>query len=141
MTDDPALRETMARRSGHIPDGATDDQVAAALARVEQARNWAVRTDNEYNYRLAEALPEVDFDAATEAALADLAEFIETESPDDETLQGEIYETARRHDVDVGDFFTAGYRLFLDEAQGPRLGPFLAALDTAFVLDRLRLEG
>jgi lysyl-tRNA synthetase class 1 len=141
MTDDPALRETMARRSGHIPDGATDEQVAAALARVEQARNWAVRTDNEYNYRLAEALPEVDFDAATEAALADLAEFIETESPDDETLQGEIYETARRHDVDVGDFFTAGYRLFLDEAQGPRLGPFLAALDTAFVLDRLRLEG
>ena len=45
---------------------------------------------------------------------------VERESPDDETLQGEIYETARRHDVDVGAFFTAGYRLFLDAEEGPR---------------------
>jgi len=141
MTDDPALRETMARRSGHIPEGADEDAVEAALARVEKARAWAVRTDNEYNYRLAESLPDVDLDDATRAALADLADFIETEAPDEETLQGEIYETARRHDVDVGDFFTAGYRLFLDEAQGPRLGPLLAALETTFVCDRLRLDG
>ena len=141
MTDDPALRETMARRSGHIPENADGDAVEAALARVEKARAWAVRTDNEYNYRLAESLPDVDLDDATRAALADLADFIEAESPDEETLQGEIYETARRHDVDVGDFFTAGYRLFLDEEQGPRLGPLLAALETTFVLDRLRLDG
>ena len=141
MTDDPALRETMARRSGHIPENADGEAVEAALARVEKARAWAVRTDNEYNYRLAESLPDVDLDDATRAALADLADFIEAESPDEETLQGEIYETARRHDVDVGDFFTAGYRLFLDEEQGPRLGPLLAALETTFVLDRLRLDG
>jgi lysyl-tRNA synthetase class 1 len=141
MTDDDDLRETMARRSGHIPADATDEQVGAALARVEQARNWAVRTDNEYNYRLAEELPDVDFDENTERALRALADFIEGKSPDDETLQAEIYETARRHDVEVGEFFTAGYRLFLDEEQGPRLGPFLAALDTAFVLERLRLKG
>ena len=141
MTDDPALRETMARRSGHIPADADEKQVEDALARVEQARNWAVRTDNAYNYRLAESLPDVEFDDATTNALADLADFIEAESPDEETLQGEIYEIAREHGVDVGDFFAAGYRLFLDESEGPRLGPFLAALDTTFVLDRLRLEG
>ena len=141
MTDDPALRETMARRSGHIPADADEKQVEDALARVEQARNWAVRTDNAYNYRLAESLPDVEFDDATTSALADLADFIEAESPDEETLQGEIYEIAREHGVDVGDFFAAGYRLFLDESEGPRLGPFLAALDTTFVLDRLRLEG
>jgi lysyl-tRNA synthetase class 1 len=141
MTDDPALRETMARRSGHIPDDAPDWAVADALERVELARTWAVRTDNEYNYRLAEDLPDVAFDDATAAALADLAEFIEAESPDEEALQGEIYEAAKRNDVDVGDFFEAGYRLFLDEAQGPRLGPFLAALETEFVIRRLRREG
>jgi lysyl-tRNA synthetase class 1 len=141
MTDDAELRETMARRSGHIPDDAPAWAVADALDRVPLARNWAVRTDNEYNYRLAEDLPDVDFDADTEAALAALAEFIEAETPDDETLQGEIYETARAHDVEVGDLFAAGYRLFLDEDQGPRLGPFLAALDRRFVVRRLRLEG
>ncbi|WP_435195868.1 lysine--tRNA ligase [Natronomonas sp. EA1] len=140
MTDDPALRETMAKRSGHIPADADEATVAAALERVEKARAWAVHTDNEYNYRLAEELPDVEFDANTEAALDALAEFIESQSPDDETLQGELYETAREHDVEVGDFFTAGYRLFLEEEQGPRLGPFLAALDEQFVLRRLRRE-
>jgi lysyl-tRNA synthetase class 1 len=141
MTDDTDLRETMARRSGHIPDDAPEWAVTDALDRVPLARNWAVRTDNEYNYRLAEALPAADFDADTEAALADLADLVESEAPDGEALQEAVYETARDHDVDVGDFFTVGYRLFLDEDQGPRLGPFLAALDRQFVVRRLRLDG
>jgi len=140
MTDDDELRATMARRSGHLPEDASDEQVERALGRVEKARAWAVRTDNEYNYRLAEELPEVAFDDATTNALADLAEYVETERPDGETLHEEIFETARDHGVEVGDFFTAGYRLFLDEQQGPRLGPFLAALDRTFVTERLRLR-
>ncbi|CAI49226.1 lysine--tRNA ligase [Natronomonas pharaonis DSM 2160] len=141
MTDDRDLRLQMAQRSGHIPDDATDDQIERALERVEKARAWAVRTDNEFNYRLAETLPAVDFDAETAAALDELAAFVETESPDDETLQGEIYETAKRNDVDVGDLFSAGYRLFLDESEGPRLGPLLSAMDETFVVERLRREG
>ena len=140
MTDDDELRATMARRSGHLPEDASDEQVERALGRVEKARAWAVRTDNEYNYRLAEELPEVAFDDATTNALADLADYVETERPDGETLHEEIFETARDHGVEVGDFFTAGYRLFLDEQQGPRLGPFLAALDRTFVTERLRLR-
>jgi len=140
MTDDPELRETMARREGHVPDGAIPAAVNEALSRVENARAWAERTDNEYNYRLAEDLPAHDFDEATEAALDELADFV-AEEDDGEEIQGEIYETAKRHDVEVGDFFSAGYRLFLDTDQGPRLGPFLAALDGEFVLRRLRREG
>ena len=140
MTDDRDLRVQMARRSGHLPEDADDDAIDAALERVERARAWAVRTDNEFNYRLAETLPETEFDADTTAALDDLASFIDSESPDSDTLQEEIYETARRNDVAVGEFFTAGYRLFLDESEGPRLGPFLAAMDEAFVVRRLRRE-
>ena len=141
MTDDRELRVTMAQRSGHLPEDATDAEIDGALERVEKARTWAVRTDNEFNYRLAESLPETDFDADTEAALDALADFVATESPDEDALQEEIYETARRHDVPVGEFFSAGYRLFLDESEGPRLGPFLAPMDDAFVLQRLRREG
>jgi len=141
MTDDRDLRVTMARRSGHLPEDATDAEIDAALERVEKARAWAVRTDNEFNYRLAESLPETDFEPDTEAALEALADFVAAESPDEEALQEAIYETARDHDVDVGEFFSAGYRLFLDESEGPRLGPFLAAMDDAFVVRRLRREG
>jgi len=141
MTDNRELRVEMAKRSGHVPEDATDDEVDAALARVEKARAWAERTDNEFNYRLAEELPAVEFDDGTAAALEELADFIEAESPDAETLQGEIYETAKRNDVPVGAFFEAGYRLFLDESEGPRLGPFLAPMDAEFVVRRLRRSG
>jgi lysyl-tRNA synthetase class 1 len=55
-------------------------------------------------------------------------------------LQGEIYETAKANEVAVGDLFEAGYRLFLDEEQGPRLGPFLAPMDDEPVVERLRRE-
>jgi lysyl-tRNA synthetase class 1 len=140
MTDDRDLRVRMARRSGHLPEDADSAEIDAALKRVEKARKWAVRTDNQFNYRLAETCPDVEFDEATRAALAELADFIERDSPGEEALQEEIYETARRNDVPVGDLFEAGYRLFLDEAEGPRLGPFLAAMDESFVVGRLRRE-
>ncbi|ELY68488.1 lysine--tRNA ligase [Natrinema versiforme] len=140
MTDDPDLREEIARREGHIPEDAPEWAVEGALERVEQARNWARRTGNEFDYELKRTeIPAHDFDADTEAALAELADFIDA-GHDPEDIQGEIYETARRHDVDVGDFFAAGYRLFFDEEQGPKLGPFLAKVDREFVVGRLRRE-
>jgi lysyl-tRNA synthetase class 1 len=139
MTDDPALREEIARREGHIPDDAPEWAVQAALERVERAREWARRTDNEFNYDLKRReIPDYDFDESTVAALDDLADFVAAEDPDGDELQGEIYESAKRHDVDIGAFFSAGYRLFFDEDQGPKLGPFLAKLDDEFVLQRLR---
>lgn len=142
MTDNEELRESMARRSGHLPD--PDDAPAwvidDALSRVEKARNWAVRTDNAYNYRLAETLPDVTVTDVEAAALDALAAFIEREDPDGEDMQAQIYECAREHDIEVSAFFELGYRLFLDQPQGPRLGPFLAAMDQNFVLDRLRRD-
>ena len=141
MTDDSDLREEIARREGHIPDDAPDWAVENALARVERAREWARRTGNEFDYELKRAsMPDVDFDEATAAALDDLADFVAA-GHDGEAIQGEIYETAKRHDLEVGEFFGAGYRLFFGKEQGPRLGPFLAALDRGFVLERLRREG
>ncbi len=140
MTDDPALREEIARREGHIPDDAPDWAVDVALERVERAREWARRTDNAFNYDLKrESMPDVSVDGPTAAALEDLADFIEAGATPEE-IQGEIYETARRHDLEVGDLFETGYRLFFGKREGPKLGTFLGKLDTPFVLARLRRE-
>ena len=140
MTDDPDLREQIARKEGHIPEDAPEWAVDGALARVERAREWARRTGNEFDYELKRAeLPETDFDDATKAALDELAEFV-AEGHDGEAIQGEIYETARRHDIGVGEFFSAGYRLLFDDTEGPQLGPFMAKLDREFVVKRLRRE-
>ncbi|WP_420028490.1 lysine--tRNA ligase [Halorussus lipolyticus] len=140
MTDDPALREEIARREGHVADDAPEWSVEMALSRVEQAREWARRTGNEFDYELKRTeMPDVDLDADTESALDELAEFVESHDDPDE-IQGEIYETAKRHDIPIGEFFSVGYRLFFDDDQGPKLGPFLAKLDREFVLGRLRRE-
>jgi len=139
MVDDPALREKLARDEGHIPDDADDATVDAALARVERARSWAERMDNAYNYRLQAELPDTDFDDATTDALDALAEVVAADH-DGETIQSEVYDIARDHDIKPGDLFAAGYRLFFDETQGPRLGEFLGDLEQEFVVDRLRRE-
>ena len=82
---------------------------------------------------------DVEFDAATSAALADVADVVES-GGDGETIQAEIYEAADRHDIEIADLFAAGYQLFFDLEEGPKLGPFLAKLDRSFVVDRLRQE-
>ncbi len=140
MTEDPDLREQIARKEGHIPEDAPEWAIEEALARVERAREWARRTGNEFDYELKRTeIPDADFDAATEAALDELASFVDA-GHDGEEIQGEIYETAKRHDIEIGDFFAAGYRLFFDDDEGPQLGPFLAKLDRDFVVARLRRE-
>jgi len=140
MFPDHDVRVDHAVKQGHLPADPSDAVVEQAFERVERARNWAGRLDNEYNYTVLEALPDVEFDAGTAAALDELAAYVAA-GRDGEAIQGEIYETAKRHDIDVGEFFAAGYRLLFDDTEGPRLGPFLAALDREFVVDRLRREG
>ncbi|WP_256546251.1 lysine--tRNA ligase [Halobellus inordinatus] len=139
MTDDRDLRIEMARNEGYFDDDTPEWAIEEALERVDRARAWAERLDNEYNYRIQEDLPEVDVDDAVATALDELAEFVAA-GHDGEEIQGEMYETARRHDIEVGDFFEAGYLLFFDQPQGPRLGEFLGELDTEFVVARLRRE-
>jgi lysyl-tRNA synthetase class 1 len=132
-------REGYARKQGHVTDADPGWAVEEAFARVDRARTWASRYGNEYDYAVADELPDVDVDDATAAALADLADVV-AEGHDGETIQGEVYETAKRHGVDVGEFFAAGYRLFFDQEEGPQLGHFLAKLDREFVVERLRRE-
>ncbi|QIB75946.1 lysine--tRNA ligase [Halogeometricum borinquense] len=139
MTDDREVRIQMARNEGHITDDTPEWAVEEALERVEKARAWAERMDNAYNYRLQVEMPETDFDDDVAAALDDLADFVDA-GRDGEEIQGEIYETARRHDIEVSNLFGAGYRLFFDQPQGPRLGEFLGDLDRTFVVKRLRRE-
>jgi len=132
-------RETYARKQGHLPDDAPAWTREHAFERVGRAREWAGRTDNAYNYTVADELPDVAVDDATAAALGELADFVAA-GHDGEAIQGEIYETAKRHGVEIGDFFGVGYELFFDQREGPQLGHFLADLDREFVVERLRRE-
>ncbi|MHB9287814.1 lysine--tRNA ligase [Halobacteriales archaeon Cl-PHB] len=139
MFPDREVREGHARKQGHLPEDAPEWAIEDAFDRVALAKEWAHRTSNEYDYTIAQDLPEVAVDSDTAAGLDDLADFV-AEGHDGEEIQGAIYESAKRHGVDVGDFFAAGYRLFFDAEEGPQLGPFLGKLEREFVVDRLRRE-
>jgi lysyl-tRNA synthetase class 1 len=140
MFESPDAREAFARAAEHLPADAPAWAVDCALDRVELASTWAERTDNAYNYRIAESPPDVAFDAATERALDDLAAVVERE-PEGETIHEAVFETARDHGIEPADLFAAVYRLLFDREDGPRLGPFLADLETEFAVERLRREG
>jgi lysyl-tRNA synthetase class 1 len=140
MTEDPEVREQIARKEGHIPDGAPEWAVEDALARVERAQQWARRTGNEFDYELKRTeIPDVSFDPQMETALEELADFVAA-GHDGEAIQSEIYETAKRHDIEMSDFFAAGYRLLFDDTEGPQLGTFMGKLEQDFVVKRLRRE-
>lgn len=137
MVDNRELRETMAIRTDRLPNTVTEATATKALQRVDKARNWAEYTDNQYNYRLTERSPTLDLSPAMQAAVADLETFFDTDNPDGEALQSEVYNIAEQHDIDTGTLFSTIYQLFLNEEHGPRLGPFLAMLDEEYVLTRL----
>lgn len=139
MTDDPDLRVAMAERAGHLSPGAPAWVVEEALGRVDRARRWAELMDNEYNYRLQSDLPDVELDPGIAAGFGDLAVLVE-QGADGEAIQEAVYRVADEEGLPVREVFGAGYELFLGQDQGPRLGPFLAALDAEFVAARLRQE-
>ena len=47
---------------------------------------------------------------------------------------------AKRRGIKPGKLFKTAYMLLLGKPRGPKLGPFVLALDTDFVTKRLRLE-
>ena len=140
MTDNPEIHEEIARKEGHIPPDASEAAIERALARVERASRWASRTGNAFDYELKRTdKPEVEFGHKTQQALDELAAVVAAGNDGDQ-IQEAVYETARDHGLDPADLFAAGYQLFFDDTQGPRLGPFLGRLDREFVVARLRRE-
>lgn len=129
------------RKTGHLPSDATPEQEQDALIRVHKAGRWAHRyAPDEYNIEIKDAL-EVPADITPEEkdALRELAGYVEARHTEEET-QYEIFEVAKRRGIKPARLFKAAYTLLLGKPRGPKLGPFLLALDTEFVAKRLRLE-
>jgi len=129
------------KKTGHLPQDATNEQEQDALTRVYKAGIWAHKYGpEEYNIEIKENL-EVpsDMDAGEKEALSELAYYIKAKHTEEET-QYEIFEMAKRRDIKPGKLFKTAYMLLLGKPRGPKLGPFLLALDTDFVTRRLRLE-
>lgn len=129
------------KKTGHLPADATKEQEQDALTRVKLAGYWARNYGpEEYNISIKDNLEvPADITEAEKDALREMADYIEARHTEEET-QYEIFEMAKRRDIKPARLFKTAYGLLLGKPRGPKLGPFLLALDTDFVVKRLRLE-
>ncbi len=129
------------KKTGHLPADATKEQEQDALVRVRKAGYWAHHYGpEEYNIAIKEKLevPE-DITEPEKEALREMADYVLAKHTEEET-QFEIFEMAKRRGIKPGKLFKTAYMLLLGKPRGPKLGPFVLALDTDFVVKRLRLE-
>jgi lysyl-tRNA synthetase, class I len=129
--DDPALvRELLLRyQPGIAGNIAYYDQLIADALTCYREVVLPVRKVEEAGHDLDEAL------AAMRAALADLHAC--GAPPDPEALQTLVFQVAKDRGVKTKEWLGTLYRLFLHQAQGPRVGTLFALLALPAVLERL----
>jgi len=131
------MRKTL-EKTGHLPRNATKQQLEQVLSRVKMARNWARSFSPGYYYEVIKDLPNIEISEKMKSVLLELADLLE-QNPGEEELQSQVFEFARDKGLEPKIFFETVYMLFLGGKKGPRLAPFLLALDEQFALKRLRL--
>ncbi|MEM2991319.1 MAG: lysine--tRNA ligase [Halobacteria archaeon] len=130
------------KKTEHLPADASREMELEALTRVFKARNWAAEfAPEEYRFELQRELCLTQpLDERVKKALFELADYL-LQAKSEVEVQNAIFEIARRNGIKEAEFFKTIYQLLLGKPRGPRLGPFLRALDEALVQRRLRLEG
>jgi len=98
--------------------------------RIEYASNWI--EDFEEIKETAIGLSRAEKEAITE-----LVEVLKAEN-DPEKMQNAIFNAAKKHDLQLGGFFKIIYVILLGVPQGPRLGPYLLAMEKQNVIDALQ---
>lgn len=97
--------------------------------RIEYAANWA--DDFEEITEVA-----VTLDKEARRAVEEVVALVNSEGTE-EGLQNGIYAIARKHRILPRDFFRILYRILLGSDVGPRLGPYMAAVGKANVVQAL----
>ncbi|MCX8178081.1 MAG: lysine--tRNA ligase [Candidatus Bathyarchaeota archaeon] len=115
------------REYGYLKkDQDADDNIKK---RIEYALNW-VRDFEEIKETVIGLKPD------EERALIDLIEVLRIEEQA-EKIQGEIFNTARKHGIPPPDLFKKLYMILLGAPQGPRLGPYIIAMGKQNVIKAL----
>src|SRR6266852_2401599 len=118
----------------------TEADRAELRQRMEDARRWLqTYAPESYRFQVQPHLPSVPLDDSQRAFLGHLAELIRSRPAwSGEELHEAIHTLKTQLGIASAAAFSAIYLAFLGKASGPQAGWFLAALDRAFVVARLR---
>jgi lysyl-tRNA synthetase class I len=114
------------RGYGYGKQGLTDD----LQQRIGYALNWS----KDFTEIKEKA---VELNETEKNAVKELIKSLQTEKNEDE-IQTAIFDIARNNNVKPGKFFKTLYRILLGVPQGPRLGPYILAMEKENVIDALK---
>ncbi len=97
--------------------------------RIEVASNWAE------DFKTLEKV-ELKLSENEKKAISQLASYLMSE-PDSEEIQSHIFDVARSHALEPGNFFKILYRILVGQEKGPRLGPYMADIGPKSTAERL----
>ncbi len=106
-----------------------DPQSANLLQRIRYAQAWAADFSGIVETRII-------IDNKEKEAIRDLVTIIRAER-DENTLQNAIFTTAKKHSIQVREFFKILYEILIGTGEGPRLGPYIVAMGQENVAEAL----
>ena len=117
----------------------TDEEWEKLEERARYAKFWLTTyAPEEFKYVLQQALPGIELSGTQKSALASLAEYLESGERLGEDIHLRLHEMKTEVPIAPKELFQAIYRVFLNRDSGPKAGWFLAGLDRAFVIQRLK---
>lgn len=117
----------------------TPDDRAELQQRMEDARRWlASYAPEHYRFQVKPSMPAVALSPSQRQFLARIASIVAERPWTGEELHTRIHDLKSEMGLPSKEAFSAIYLAFLGKDSGPQAGWFLASLDRAFVLARLR---
>lgn len=134
------------KRTGHLPEDFSEQDLEPVLTRLEKARNWArEHAPEDYRYSINYEVPEdvvEDLGDRQREAVKLLADAVRTGEFDGrEPLDELIFDVKDDSGLDTGEFFETMYQVLLSRDQGPRLSRLILSIgreDTAKILEQVR---
>jgi len=109
----------------------TEELTPALQERIQYALNWS----RDYT-EITETT--IKLSAEERKAITDLIQFLKTETTaDPERIQGAVFETARKNNIQPSRFFRILYTILLGAQAGPRMGPYILAMGRNNVIQAL----
>lgn len=118
-------------------------QTPAILSELTFVANWLQHYAPEsVKFTLQDKLPQAELSETQRAFLATLADRIEAagDDLDGQAMHEAIYAAKDAAELKPAEAFKALYRVILAKESGPKAGWFLASLDRAWLVARLRLQ-
>ena len=118
------------RKTGHVSDNLSEEQVDLILERLEKAFNWARKyAPEKYVYKISEEVPEEVKEQLTEEqskAMRKIAEALRNEDFESSSdLDDRLFGLKDEIGLGTKEFFQAAYRCLLNRERGPRLSNFI----------------